>query len=326
MSGFLPKALCPLEHCRPAVCLCRLWAASFVPWNLKWERQLCGRCLASPRCQTEQGGCILGGWEHKRPDSGYTVHASVHFQKVCDKTRTWSILLDIHFRAWKIHMIKLWNWQNNNIIKYNFAYNQWEMNESWARKECSSALHPSRLVFQKWLWYSLSKHFLKRQCQHHWGVFGCASQKSYQSVCQVEWAELLIRKCVEGRPAAGCSTHPLLINTSLHTPLLSAQGHAHPQVPVKETCRLFITIVWVWNLRLNDNFWSLVSLWTFLTDFVWHCSSRQMWEESLDVCLLMEQIIRLNTWIFIKYAGKCKRFHTLETLVHLICCLYVVLN
>ncbi len=96
VSGFLPRALCPPEQCRPAVCLCRLWAASFVPWNLRWERQLCGRCLASPRCQTEQGGCILGGWERQKLDSGYTIHASVHFQKVCDETRPFSILLDIH--------------------------------------------------------------------------------------------------------------------------------------------------------------------------------------------------------------------------------------
>lgn len=78
----LCQGRCPLEHCGPAARLCRLWAAAFVPWNLKWERQLCGRCLACPRCQTEQGGCVLGGWEQHRRYSGFTVHAFVRIQYV----------------------------------------------------------------------------------------------------------------------------------------------------------------------------------------------------------------------------------------------------
>jgi len=79
----------------------------------------------------------------------------------------------------------------------------------------------------------------------------------FQCVCQVKWGKLLIRKCVEGRPAGRCSsTHPLLINT-------------HPTLICTRTCTSTVTIsgecLWVSNLKLKKNKISQVFELTSLT-------------------------------------------------------------
>jgi len=102
-------------------------------------------------------------------------------------------------------------------------------------------------VFCIWpeLFFRNSRHFffLKWQCQHHWDVFGCASQKSSNVSAkwngENSWSGSVWRDVLLVDVAAH------ILFSLIHTPLLSAQGQAHPRSPYQGNVYEFQ--IWSWR-------------------------------------------------------------------------------